>query len=79
MQKPRHAPAARGTFALRSPVRPNPIGLHVVGLTGLVVEAGIITLDAIDVLDGTPVIDVKPYFAGTDAPPSPPHIPAAAD
>lgn len=69
VQKPRHAPAARGTFALRSPVRPNPIGLHVVGLNGVDVEAGILHLDAIDVLDGTPVLDVKPYFPGTDAVP----------
>ncbi len=69
VQKPRHAPVARGTFALRSPVRPNPIGLHVVGLNGVDVEAGILHLDAIDVLDGTPVLDVKPYFPGTDAVP----------
>lgn len=69
VQKPRHAPVARGTFALRSPVRPNPIGLHIVGLAGVDVAAGILHLDAIDVLDGTPVLDVKPYFPGTDAVP----------
>lgn len=67
VQKPRHAGTPRGTFALRSPVRPNPIGLHVVRLTGLDAASGILHLDAIDVLDGTPVLDVKPYFSATDA------------
>ncbi|MBN9272210.1 MAG: tRNA (N6-threonylcarbamoyladenosine(37)-N6)-methyltransferase TrmO, partial [Mesorhizobium sp.] len=65
VQKPRHATEAKGVFALRSPVRPNPVGLHVVRLTGLDVEAGRLALEAIDVLDGTPVIDIKPYFAST--------------
>lgn len=67
VQKPRHADAARGTFALRSPVRPNPIGLHVVHITGIDAENGRIDIDGIDVLDGTPVIDLKPYFVSTDA------------
>src|SRR5690606_37005260 len=68
-QTPRQAPAARGPFALRSPLPPNPRGLHVARLTGLDAEAGILTLEAIDVLDGTPVVDVKPYYASTDAVP----------
>ena len=41
------------------------------GLLALDVEAGTLTLDAIDVLDGTPVIDLKPYFASIDAFPMP--------
>lgn len=69
VQKPRHATEAKGVFALRSPVRPNPVGLHVVRLTGLDVETGRLDLEAIDVLDGTPVIDIKPYFASTDSVP----------
>ena len=69
VQKPRHAATVRGTFALRSPVRPNPIGLHVVRLAGLDLEAGVLRLEAIDVLDCTPVIDIKPYYASTDAVP----------
>ena len=69
VQRPRHAEAPRGTFALRSPARPNPIGLHVARLTGVDVDAGILHLEAIDVLDGTPVVDVKPYYASTDAVP----------
>ncbi|ESY75888.1 tRNA (N6-threonylcarbamoyladenosine(37)-N6)-methyltransferase TrmO [Mesorhizobium sp. M0051] len=67
VQKPRHAAEAKGVFSLRSPARPNPIGLHVARLVGLDQDTGRIDLDAIDVLDGTPVIDLKPYFASTDA------------
>lgn len=67
VQKPRHAADAKGVFALRSPVRPNPIGLHVVGLKGIDADKGVLKIDAIDLLDGTPVIDIKPYFASSDA------------
>lgn len=67
VQKPRHSPRTSGTFALRSPARPNPIGLHVVRLVSIDREAGLLTLDAIDALDGTPLIDVKPYFASVDS------------
>ena len=69
VQKPRHASQPRGVFALRSPARPNPIGLHVARLVGLDQAAGTLTIEAIDVLDGTPVVDVKPYYASTDAVP----------
>lgn len=69
VQKPRHAPHPKGVFALRSPARPNPVGLHIASLIGVDVHAGILTLDAIDVLDKTPVIDIKPYYASTDAVP----------
>lgn len=69
IQKPRHATDPKGVFALRSPARPNPIGLHIVRLVSFDAEAGILALEAIDALDGTPVIDIKPYFASTDAVP----------
>lgn len=69
VQMPRHAETPRGIFALRSPARPNPIGLHIVALTGIDRTAGRLNLEAIDVLDGTPVIDIKPYYASTDAVP----------
>jgi tRNA-Thr(GGU) m(6)t(6)A37 methyltransferase TsaA len=69
IQNPRHAEAPRGTFSLRSPVRPNPVGLHVAKLVSLDVENGLIGIDAIDALDGTPIIDVKPYFASIDSVP----------
>lgn len=70
LQKPRHRPKPTGTFALRSPVRPNPIGLHVVKLLGVDAGTGILELEAIDVLDGTPLLDIKPYYASTDAVPN---------
>lgn len=67
VQKPRHATESKGVFALRSPVRPNPVGLHVVKLLAIDMARGKLEVDAIDALDGTPVIDVKPYFASVDA------------
>ncbi|TIQ37747.1 MAG: tRNA (N6-threonylcarbamoyladenosine(37)-N6)-methyltransferase TrmO [Mesorhizobium sp.] len=67
VQKPRHAAEPKGVFSLRSPARPNPVGLHVAKLVALDIEEGRIEVDAIDVLDGTPVIDVKPYYASIDA------------
>lgn len=69
VQRPRHATEVRGVFAIRSPARPNPIGLHIVRLVKMDMASGVLTLDAIDVMDGTPVIDIKPYFAATDAVP----------
>ncbi|MBB4002331.1 tRNA (N6-threonylcarbamoyladenosine(37)-N6)-methyltransferase TrmO [Aurantimonas endophytica] len=71
LQVPRHASGPRGTFSLRSPVRPNPIGMHLVRIEAIDAEAGILTIDAIDVLDGTPLLDLKPYLASVDAPPAP--------
>jgi tRNA-Thr(GGU) m(6)t(6)A37 methyltransferase TsaA len=47
-----------GTFALRSPVRPNPIALSRVRLLG--VEGGTLIVRGLDCLDGTPLIDIKP-------------------
>ena len=68
LQKPRHAETARGTFSLRSPVRPNPIGLHLVRIEAIDIDTGIVRIDAIDVVDGTPLIDIKPYHATVDRP-----------
>ena len=69
VQVPRRAQMPRGTFSLRSPVRPNPIGLHLTIIVALDRAAGIVGLDAIDVLDGTPLLDIKPYFESVDRPP----------
>jgi tRNA-Thr(GGU) m(6)t(6)A37 methyltransferase TsaA len=65
LQVPRHYGKQRGTFALRSPVRPNPIAASVVKLVG--VEGPVLSVVGLDCLDGTPLIDLKPYFASTDA------------
>ena len=67
LQVPRHYGEPRGTFALRSPARPNPIALSVVRL--LKVEGGTLSVVGLDCLDGTPLIDIKPYFASTDSVP----------
>ena len=58
----------RGLFATRSPSRPNPIGLSAVRLLGR--EASTLHVAGIDVLDGTPLLDLKPYVPAFDAFPS---------
>ena len=65
LQAPRHYATQRGTFALRSPVRPNPIAASVVELVK--VDGTRLTVRGLDCLDGTPLLDIKPYFASTDA------------
>jgi tRNA-Thr(GGU) m(6)t(6)A37 methyltransferase TsaA len=57
----------RGTFALRSPVRPNPIAMAVVEL--LAVEGATLTVRNVDCIDGTPLLDIKPYYASIDSVP----------
>jgi tRNA-Thr(GGU) m(6)t(6)A37 methyltransferase TsaA len=54
----------RGVFATRAPCRPNPIGLSIVKLVRR--EGNILHLDGVDVLDGTPLLDIKPYTAKFD-------------
>jgi len=54
----------RGIFSTRAPFRPNPIGLSVVELLGI--EGNILHLDGVDILDGTPLLDIKPYTAKFD-------------
>lgn len=57
----------RGLFATRAPARPNPIGLSVVRLLG--VAPGVLRVCNLDCLDGTPLLDVKPYLPSTDSEP----------
>jgi len=57
----------RGLFATRSPSRPNPIGLSVVELVA--VDGSRLTVRGVDVLDGTPLLDLKPYVGEFDARP----------
>ena len=66
VQRPRHATEPIGTFALRSPVRPNPIALAVVRIMRIDAAAGLVTIDAIDCIDGTPLVDIKPYIPTVD-------------
>ncbi|MEW8508277.1 MAG: tRNA (N6-threonylcarbamoyladenosine(37)-N6)-methyltransferase TrmO [Candidatus Thiodiazotropha sp.] len=58
-----------GVFASRSPVRPNPIGLSVVDLLHLELSNNrvVLHLGGVDMLDGTPVLDIKPYLPYVDA------------
>lgn len=61
-----------GVFATRSPFRPNPIGLSSVRLEKIlwdVPEAPVLTVSGADLMDGTPVYDIKPYLAYTDSHP----------
>jgi len=67
LQVPRHYGEQRGTFSLRSPARPNPIAMSVVRL--LKVDGNTLSVVGLDCLDGTPLLDLKPYFASTDAVP----------
>jgi tRNA-Thr(GGU) m(6)t(6)A37 methyltransferase TsaA len=62
--KPFLQDAAHGVFATRAPCRPNPIGLSIVELVRR--EGNVIYLDGLDVLDGTPLLDIKPYTAKFD-------------
>lgn len=58
LQSPRSDGAVRGVFSLRSPVRPNPIGLSRVKI--LRIEGPEVVVRGLDCLDGTPLIDLKP-------------------
>lgn len=63
--QPPRGRAKRGVFATRSPYRPNPIGLSCVRLIGIVGRR--VHVEDTDLLDGTPVLDIKPYVAYADA------------
>jgi tRNA-Thr(GGU) m(6)t(6)A37 methyltransferase TsaA len=54
----------RGVFATRAPSRPNPIGLSVVRL--LAVRGNILDIENVDIVDGTPLLDIKPYVPEFD-------------
>ena len=54
-----------GVFATRSPARPNPIGLSVVRLTGI--HGTRLDIEDVDMIDGTPLLDIKPYVPAFDA------------
>jgi len=54
----------RGVFATRAPTRPNPIGLSVVRLKAI--DDNILYIEDVDILDGTPLLDIKPYIDRID-------------
>ena len=73
----------RGVFATRSPFRPNPLGLSCVRLLGRT-EAGTLLVAGADLMDGTPIFDIKPYVPYADAHPEAlggfaPEAPAALE
>ena len=58
LQSPANDGTARGTFSLRSPARPNPIGTSIAQLIGI--EGSTVLVRGLDCLDGTPLLDLKP-------------------
>ncbi len=56
----------RGLYATRAPKRPNPIGLSIVQLAGI--KAGVLSIRNVDILDKTPLLDIKPYVPQFDSP-----------
>jgi tRNA-Thr(GGU) m(6)t(6)A37 methyltransferase TsaA len=67
VQVPHHHGTPRGTFALRSPARPNPIAMSVVKLLGI--DGNKLSVIGVDCLDGTPLLDIKPYLPSVDSVP----------
>lgn len=59
----------RGIFATRAPFRPNPIGMSVVAFDGFIAP-DTLAVRYLDCVDGTPLLDIKPYLPSTDSEPS---------
>ncbi len=64
MAKPYMDDEAHGIFAVRAPARPNPIGVSVVRLLSL--EENILHVQDVDIIEGTPLLDIKPYVPEFD-------------
>jgi len=69
MPRGHHKPPHVKVFATRMPVRPNPIGLSVVELLEFSPETGEMVVRGLDAVNGTPVLDIKPYIANFDSRP----------
>jgi len=67
MPKHHHKPPQVKVFATRMPVRPNPIGMSVVELVDFSATSGELVVKGLDALDGTPVLDIKPYIPNFDS------------
>ncbi|MBN2494620.1 MAG: SAM-dependent methyltransferase [Deltaproteobacteria bacterium] len=62
-QNPPHRDRALGVFSTCSPLRPNPIGLSVLEVLEVRAEEGVLSVRGIDMLDTTPILDIKPYVS----------------
>jgi tRNA-Thr(GGU) m(6)t(6)A37 methyltransferase TsaA len=71
--KPPRGGPKRGVFATRAPNRPSQIGLTCVGVRGIDIADGRVRVHGIDLLDQTPIIDLKPYLPMIDAWPQAGH------
>ena len=71
--KPPRGGPKRGVFATRAPNRPSQIGLTSVAIRSVDVSGGIVAVRGIDLLDGTPLLDIKPYLPMVDAWPDAGH------
>ena len=71
--KPPRGGPKRGVFATRAPNRPAQIGLTCAELTGADASSGLVRVRGIDLLDGTPILDLKPYMPSLDAWPEAGH------
>ncbi|MGQ9571206.1 MAG: tRNA (N6-threonylcarbamoyladenosine(37)-N6)-methyltransferase TrmO [Thermodesulfovibrionales bacterium] len=60
IQKPPHKEKEMGVFSTCSPIRPNPVGFSILEVTGI--KGNIISVKGIDMIEGTPVLDIKPYI-----------------
>jgi tRNA-Thr(GGU) m(6)t(6)A37 methyltransferase TsaA len=65
MVKPYLDDASRGVFATRAPRRPNPVGISVVRLVSI--EGCTLHIEDVDIVDSTPLLDIKPYVPGFDS------------
>ena len=63
-QIPPHRKERLGVFSICSPIRPNPIGMSV--LKVVKIKGNIIHVEGLDMLDGTPILDIKPHMEGRD-------------
>jgi len=72
VRPPRGGPK-RGVLATRAPDRPSPLGLTNVRLIGVDTTTGVVRVQGIDLLDGTPILDIKPYLPMVDAWPNAGH------
>lgn len=61
----------KGVLASRSPLRPNPIGLHLVRVSRVTLTPPVVHFLGVDMVDGTPLLDIKPWVGGFDSPAEP--------